>query len=159
MISRRHVSLKPVLGALAGLSGLLAASTAGAQTVEIPLDQVHVLAFKTPVKTVFVGNPVIADITVIDPTHVFILGKNFGTTNVVALDEKGEEFFNEQVTVLDRPGSIVTLQRGVGKSTLNCNAARCEVAPTPGDENIPYDLLTGQIDKRNALNAKAANGQ
>ncbi len=108
MISRRHVSLKPVLGILAGLSGLLATSIASAENLEIPLDQVHVLAFKTPVKTVFVGNPVIADITVIDPTHVFILGKNFGTTNVVALDDKGQEFFNEQVTVLDRPGSIVT---------------------------------------------------
>jgi Flp pilus assembly secretin CpaC len=159
MMSRRHFSLKPVLGVVAGLSGLLAASIASAENLEIPLDQVHVLAFKTPVKTVFVGNPVIADITVIDPTHVFILGKNFGTTNVVALDDKGQEFFNEQVTVLDRPGSIVTVQHGIGKSTLNCNALRCEVAPTPGDENVPYDLLTGQIDKRNTLNSKAASGQ
>ena len=159
MISHRYLSLKPVLGVVAGLSGLLAASIASAESLQIPLDQVHVLAFKTPVKTVFIGNPVIADITVIDPTHVFILGKNFGTTNVVALDDKGQEFFNEQVTVLDRPGSIVTLQRGVGKSTLNCNAARCEAAPTPGDENVPYDLVTGQIDKRDALNAKAASGQ
>ena len=159
MISRRHLSLKTVFGAVAGLSGLFAAPIASAENLEIPLDQVHVLAFKTPVKTVFVGNPVIADITVIDPTHVFLLGKNFGTTNVVALDDKGQEFFNEQVTVLDRPGSTVTLQRGVGKSTLNCNAARCEAAPTPGDETIPYDLVTGQIDKRDSLNAKAANGQ
>jgi len=156
-MSRRPVSVKLFFGALAGLSGLLAASAAGAQTVEVPLDQVHVLAFKTPVKTVFVGNPVIADITVIDPTHVFILGKNFGTTNVVALDERGQEFFNEQVTVLDRPGSVVTLQRGVGRSTLNCNASRCEAAPTPGDENSPFDAITSQIDKRDILNAKGAS--
>jgi Flp pilus assembly secretin CpaC len=159
MLSRRHFPLKTVFGALAGFSGLIAASAASAENLEIPLDQVHVLAFKAPVKTVFIGNPVIADITVIDPTHVFILGKNFGTTNVVALDGNGQEFFNEQVTVLDRPGSIVTLQRGVGKSTLNCNAARCEAAPTPGDEAMPYDAVTGQIDKRDTLNAKAANGQ
>ena len=159
MMSRRHFPVKTVFGALAGFSALLAVSAASAANLEIPLDQVHVLAFKSPVKTVFIGNPVVADITVIDPTHVFILGKNFGTTNVVALDGNGQEFFNEQVTVLDRPGSVVTLQRGAGKSTLNCNASRCEAAPTPGDETAPYDLVTGQIDKRNALNVKAASGQ
>lgn len=159
MISRRHFSLKPTLGVLAGLSGLFAGSMALADSLEIPLDQVHVLAFKAPVKTVFMGNPVIADVTVIDPMHVFLLGKNFGTTNLVALDDKGHEFFNEQVTVLDRPGSTVTVQRGAAKTTLNCTSTRCEAAPTPGDENVPYEAVTGQMEKREALNAKAGSGQ
>ena len=159
MISRHHLSWKPALGAVTGLFGLIAGSAAWADNVEVPLDQVQVLTFKVPVKTVFVGNPVIADITVIDSTHVFILGKNFGTTNLVALDDRGREFFNEQVTVLDRPGTTVTLQRGVAKTTLNCNTARCQAAPTPGDEAGPYDALTGQMEKREALNATAAGGQ
>ena len=159
MISHRNFSLKPALGVLAGLCGLFAGSVAWADGLEIPLDQVHVLTFKAPVKTVFVGNPVIADVTVIDPMHVFVLGKNFGTTNVIALDSKGHEFFNEQVTVLDRPGRTVTVQRGVAKTTLNCNATRCEAAPTPGDENIPYDAVVGQMEKRETLNAKTASGQ
>ena len=159
MTSRRHFSLKTALGAFTGFFGLLAGSVAWADNVEIPLDQVHVLTFKAPVKTVFVGNPVIADITVIDPTHVFILGKNFGTTNLVALDDKGREFFNERVTVLDRPGTTVTLQRGVAKTTLNCDTARCQTAPTPGDEAAPYDAAIGQMEKREALNAKTASGQ
>ncbi|HXJ02963.1 MAG TPA: pilus assembly protein N-terminal domain-containing protein [Micropepsaceae bacterium] len=159
MISRHSFPLKPALVAVAGLVGLLAGSAALADPIEVPLDQVHVLAFKVPVKTVFVGNPVIADITVIDPTHVFVLGKNFGTTNLVALDDKGHEFFNEQVTVLDRPGSTVTLQRGAAKTTLNCNTARCQAAPTPGDEATPYDSVSGQMEKREMLGSKAASGQ
>lgn len=158
MMSRHAFSMKPALGAFAGLFGLLAGSAALADTVEVPLDQVHVLAFKAPAKTVFVGNPLIADITVIDPTHVFILGKNFGTTNLVALDDKGHEFFNEQVTVRDRPGSTVTLQRGAAKTTLNCDAARCQSAPTPGDELVPYDAVAGQMEKREAQAAKAGGG-
>jgi hypothetical protein len=159
MMSRRNLSRKPLAGVITGLCTIFAGSAALAAGVEIPLDQVHVLAFKAPVKTVFVGNPVVADVTVIDSTHVFILGKNFGTTNLVALDEKGQEFFNEQVTVLDRPGSVVTLQRGTAKTTLNCNTSRCEAAPTPGDENTPYDAIVGQIDKRETLSAKTAGGQ
>jgi hypothetical protein len=158
MISR-HRSLKKIFGASAGGFCLLAGSAALAANVEVPLDQVHVLTFKAPVKTVFVGNPVIADITVIDPTHVFILGKNFGTTNLIALDGKGNETFNEQVTVLDRPGSSVTVQRGINKTTMNCNTSRCQATTTPGDEPVPYDALTSQIDKREALSAKAAGGQ
>jgi hypothetical protein len=159
MISRRNLSLKPVAGAVAGLCALFAGSAAFADNIEIPLDQVHVLAFKAPVKTVFVGNPVVADVTVIDSMHVFILGKNFGRTNIVALDDKGQESFNEQVIVLERPGSTVTVQRGAAKMTLNCNTSRCESAPTPGDENVPYDAVIGQIEKREGLSAKTASGQ
>jgi Flp pilus assembly secretin CpaC len=158
-MSVRISPLKPLIGILAGASALALVSTARAADLEIQLDQVRVVAFTAPVKTVFVGNPVIADITVIDPTHVFVLGKNFGTTNLIALDEMGREFLNQQITVLDRPGTFVTVQRGAAKSTLNCTSARCEAAPTPGDENAPFDALTGQMEKRETLNAKAAGSQ
>src|SRR5258708_34513006 len=134
----------PKFGILAGLTGLLLASSAHAAGIEVALDQVRVLTFNGPVKTVFIGNPVIADITVIDPTHVFIMGKNFGTTNVVALDAKGRETLNEQITVLERPGSTVTLQRGAGRTTLNCSSARCQLTPTPGDDTERYAPVSGQ---------------
>ena len=157
MTFHRLSSLKPTLGFVAGLSALMAAAPiAAAADIEIPLDQVRLIALKMPVKTIFVGNPVIADVTVIDPTHVFILGKNFGTTNVVALDAQGREAVNEQIIVLDRPGSAVTLQRGAGKTTLICTSARCEAAPTPGDDNTPYDAVNTQMDKRESLSLKAA---
>ena len=160
MTIRRLLLSKPALGFLAGFASLtLVPSISYADDVQIPLDQVRVLTFKTPVKTVFVGNPVIADITVIDPMHVFILGKTFGSTNLVALDAMGRETANEQITVLERPGSAVTLQRGAGKSTLMCTAARCEATPTPGDDTAAYDALTGQADKREAQSLKAAGGQ
>ena len=153
----RLLHSKPTLGFLAGFASLtLAASASYADDIRIPLDQVHVLEFKAPVKTVFVGNPVIADITVIDPMHVFILGKNFGTTNLVALDAMGRETANDQITVLERPGSAVNLQRGVGKTTLICTADHCEATPTPGDESARFDALTGQVDRREAQSLKAA---
>ena len=159
MTIRPRAVFAPTFGIIAGLTGLFLATSAPAAGIEVALDQVRVLTFNGPVKTVFVGNPVIADITVIDPTHVFILGKNFGTTNVVALDAKGRETLNEQVTVLERPGSAVTLQRGASKTTLNCNSTRCEASPTPGDDTERFATVSGQIDNRESSSIKAASGQ
>ena len=159
MTIRPRTVFAPTFGILAGLTGLFLASSAHAAGIEVALDQVRILTFNGPVKTVFVGNPVIADITVIDPNHVFILGKNYGTTNVVALDAKGRETLNEQVTVLERPGSAVTLQRGADKTTLNCNSTRCENTPTPGDDEHHFAAVSGQIDNRESANVKAASGQ
>jgi Flp pilus assembly secretin CpaC len=160
MTIRSRAFFAPTCGVIAGLTGLLLASSpARAAGIEVPLDQVRIVTFNGPVKTVFVGNPLIADITVIDPTHVFILGKNFGTTNVVALDAKGRETVNEQITVLERPGSTVTLQRGAGRVTLNCSSAHCEATPTPGDDSERYSAVSGQIDNRESASVKAASGQ
>ncbi len=135
---------------------LAAAPAADAAGFSVPLDEVKVITFKTPVKTVFVGNPTIADVTVIDPQHVFVLGKSFGTTNLVALDDRGRETVNSQISVFDRPGSVVTLHRGPAKITLSCTTVRCEAAPTPGDDKEPFEQVTTQIDRRQSLSLKAA---
>src|SRR5262245_47869714 len=98
------------IGLFAAVSALTYASAASAEDIHVPPDQARVVTFSTPAKTVFVGNPAIADLTVIDSTHVFLLGKNLGTTNIVALDAAGREFLDQQVVVIDRPGTMVTVQ-------------------------------------------------
>ena len=54
-------------------------------------------------RTVSIGNPAIADITVIDRTHVLVLGKTFGSTNIIALDPPVREAMNDQIVVTARP--------------------------------------------------------
>jgi Flp pilus assembly secretin CpaC len=147
------------LGLTAGLALLVPASAAPFNSVTVSTDEVRVLSFQSPVKTVFVGNPTIADVTVIDSKHVFLLGKSFGTTNLVALDEQGRQTTDEEITVLNRQERVVTLQRGAARATLYCIANRCEAAPTPGDQSEPFDSVTGQIDRRQAQNLKSAAGQ
>src|SRR5258708_33223515 len=144
-------------GIIAGLTGLLLATTTHAAGIDVGMDQGHVVTFNEPVKTVFVGNSAIADVTVIDPNHALILGRNFGTTNVVALDAKGRETVNQLVTVMERPGSAVTLQRGANKSTLNCNPTRCETTPTPVDDPSHFLAHNQEIDMRESTNVKAVN--
>jgi Flp pilus assembly secretin CpaC len=141
-------------GLVAGISAI--APPALAADVEVPLDEVRVVTLKTPVKTVFVGNPVIADITVIDPQHIFVLGKTFGTTNLIGLDGRGNQRISEQISVSNRAGSAVTLHRGSSQVTMTCTQAECVAAPTPGDDKSQFDEVTGQIDRRQALSLKAA---
>jgi hypothetical protein len=116
------------------------------------MDQVRVVTFKTPFKAVSVGNPLIADATVIDETHVFLTGKEFGTTNLVAIDDEGNLVGEELITVTTQQGAMVTLTRGPTQSTLTCNAGRCDVRPTPGDELQRYQGESTQIQTRETLN-------
>jgi len=56
------------LTVLAGLcAATLGSHLALAANVGVPMDQVRMITFRAPFKTVYVGNPVIADITIIDP--------------------------------------------------------------------------------------------
>ena len=117
---------------LAGASALVAGSgTALAGDIQLKMDQVRVVSIKTPFKSISVGNPLIADATVIDENHVFVVGKEFGTTNLVAVDDEGNQVAEEMITVTTQQGRMVTLQRGANWSTLTCNAERCDVRPTP----------------------------
>jgi hypothetical protein len=113
--------------------------------VALALDEVHTLTFKSPIATVYVGNPAIADVTMIDSRHAFVQGKGFGRTNIVALNSDNVQVFNTHITVTGSEGSgTVTLNRGAQRVTLNCAGGRCEPTPTPGDDQKIYDTETGQ---------------
>ncbi len=101
--------------------------------VQIPLDNVITLTLAQPAKTLYLANPAIADITKIDARHYFILGKSFGTTNLLVVDDYGRETVNAQLIVTERVGRPVTIQRGTAHSNMICTAVDCEAAPAPGD--------------------------
>src|SRR4051812_43702803 len=133
---------------LAGIAALLVAGTAAAAELSLPMDEGRLVTFRAPVKTVFVGNPLIADVTVVDDTHVFLVGKNFGSTNLVVLNDDGVQVANERVTVYGGSTNVVTLQRGSAQSTLACADDRCQTVAVPGDESQKFDAVSGQIEKR-----------
>jgi hypothetical protein len=113
--------------------------------VALALDEVHTLTFKSPIATVYVGNPAIADVTMIDSRHAFVQGKGFGRTNIVALNSDNVQVFNNHITVTGgEGGGTVTLNRGAQRITLNCAGGRCEPTPTPGDDQKVYDTESGQ---------------
>jgi type IV secretory pathway protease TraF len=114
-------------------------------SVALALDEVHTLTFRTPVSTVYVGNPTIADVTMIDARHAFVQGKGYGRTNIMALNRDNVMVFNTHVTVTGADGGgTVTLNRGAQRVTLNCAGGRCEPTPMPGDSKETYDTINNQ---------------
>jgi hypothetical protein len=108
--------------------------------VNVGLDEVHTLTFKNPVSTVYVGNPTIADITMIDARHAFVQGKGYGRTNIVALNQDGAQVFGARVNVTGAEGgATVILNRGAQRITLSCAGQHCEPTPMPGDGKDAYD--------------------
>ena len=114
-------------------------------SVALALDEVHTLTFRTPVSTVYVGNPMIADVTMIDARHAFVQGKGYGRTNIMALNRDNVMVFNTHITVTgSNGGGTVTLNRGAQRVTLNCAGGRCEPTPMPGDSK-DTDAVNGQM--------------
>jgi hypothetical protein len=151
-----HACRRTFLAAIATAAGLAAGSAAAAD-LNLPMDEGRLITFRAPVKTVFVGNPLIADVTVVDDTHVFLVGKNFGSTNLVVLNDDGVQVANERITVYGGSTNVVTLQRGPSQTTLACADGRCQTVAVPGDDKDRYDAMVGQVEKREA-GVRAAAG-
>src|ERR1700733_7862020 len=114
---------------------LFAATPACADGVAIAMDEVRTITFPKAVATVYVGNPAIADINMIDARHAFVLGKGYGSTNIIALNHDGVQIADTRVNVLANTDqqSTVVLNRGPQRVTYNCTANHCEATPAPGD--------------------------
>jgi hypothetical protein len=132
------------------------AQTNGSSGISIPMDEARVIAFSRPVQTVFVGNPTVADVNMIDSRHAFIMGKAFGVTNLIALDSNGNPVASRHVTVLGG-STLVTLNRGPDQFTYACATARCEHARVPGDPKVPYDENMGEVQAREDYAQKQAD--
>ncbi len=126
--------------------------------LSVPLDEVRVVSFAKPVATLYVGNPVIADVTIIDSRHAFVQGKAFGATNVVALDDGGRQIANQTIVVASKNNSVVTLLRGPQQTSYACTRQRCQPAPQPGDGKDAFENATTQIDRYQGMLSKAAGG-
>ncbi len=141
---RRALFAAALLAATASCGSLALAAGKG-DSVALALDEVHTLTFRTPVATVYVGNPAIADVTMIDARHAFVQGKGYGRTNIMALNHDNVMVFNTHVSVTGHDGGgTVILNRGAERVTLNCTGSRCEQTPTPGDGKTAFDGAASQ---------------
>src|SRR3569832_1449347 len=77
--------------------------------MRVEFDQTQVVRLDRDAKTVLVGNPAIADAQMVDPKTVYVLGRMFGQTNIVALDSNCTEVLNTRTTVGLSNSAVVTL--------------------------------------------------
>ncbi|MCS6627559.1 pilus assembly protein N-terminal domain-containing protein [Roseibacterium beibuensis] len=122
-MTRTH-RLLLALGAAALLAGPgLAVAQSGRISVEI--DQAQRVQLRGPAGSVIVGNPEIADVTVVDANTLYITGKGYGVTEVVAVDPIGRTVFQSQVVVTAGDGAgRVRMWRGAQSTEMAC-AASC----------------------------------
>ena len=127
--------------------------------VTVPMDEARVITFTQPVATLFVGNPAVADVTIIDSHHAYLLGKTFGVTNMIGLDAGNHQVMNAQVNVTNRMVGAVTLNRGADTYNYSCTEEHCETNPRPGDPTsfVSTTESTAQQHEANAKAAVAAN--
>jgi Flp pilus assembly secretin CpaC len=150
---RSAVMRRTLFAALA----VLAASPAHAAGVSIAMDEVRTVTFPRSVATIYVGNPTIADINMIDSRHAFVLGKGYGNTNMLALDQDGKQVSNTHISVTARQDASVTLQRGANRVTYSCTSNHCEATPQPGDSKEAFDAASAQITAHESAAKTAAN--
>ncbi|HEY5336738.1 MAG TPA: pilus assembly protein N-terminal domain-containing protein [Rhizomicrobium sp.] len=124
--------------------------------IVVPMDEARVVTFQKPVSTVFIGNPSIADATIIDSRHAYVLGKTFGATNLIGLDADHQTVVNSQITVANRTVGSVTLNRGAETYNYSCTRAHCETGPRPGDPNAYVINTEGAATTHEDAATKAA---
>jgi Flp pilus assembly secretin CpaC len=128
-----------------------------ANDITVTLDEVRTLTFGVPVSSVYVGNPSIADINMIDARHAFVLGKGYGSTNIVALNHNGVQISNTRINVMaSQRQSTVTLNRGAARTTYDCTADHCEATPQPGDGKDAFDTGNTELGVHQEIAKKAA---
>jgi Flp pilus assembly secretin CpaC len=134
------------------MTGAAGNALAGAD-ISVPADEAKMLAVTGEPTTVVVGNPNIADITV-QNKHIFVHGRNYGSTNIIVLDKDGNELAALDVTVTMGGSHSVNVFRAGSKFSYAC-ADICESAVQVGDNKDYFDTLESQNKKKSKLATSA----
>lgn len=135
------------------LAGLLSAAPLAAwaaEALEVPLGGAMLLPLRGAARSVVVGNPAIADVTVDGPRAITVFGKAPGGTTLAVLDAGGGVLVERQVVVLAGGANSVTLRYGTGKTwvpggataIVDCGANACAPANVLSGES-PYKAKAG----------------
>jgi len=140
--------IAPVVLAAAVVTMVLPrASALAADRINVVLDQAKVLQLPPNTSTIILGNPGIADVSMLKRNNQMILtGKSYGQTNLIALDADGKSVGESLVLVTGAPGGLV-VQRGLQRETYNCSP-RCNPTINLGDDSKFMADTAGQVQQR-----------
>ena len=154
--ARLHV----IIGQIAA-AGLLVSGPAWAGGLDVRMDENTVVDLRAPAGNVVVGNPSIADVNLINPRRMVILGRSYGLTNVIVMDRMGRTIFRQEINVAAASAGRVSLYRGPLVTNFACTP-HCERTPMPGEEKASnYDPYSGgfkDYDERARTDAGGQSG-
>ena len=124
-------------------------------SIHLVLDKAKVLQLPANASTVVVGNPAVADVTIVGRTKFMVLtGKGFGETNLIALDSKGRSVGESIIRVNASTNSLI-VQRGMERETWDCTP-RCQPTFSLGDSGKYAAESGGQMQSRNVSAGSAS---
>lgn len=147
--------MRLLISLLIGLS-LANAITARAETINVYADQARILPLPGNPATMFIGNPMIADVSVQNGVMA-IQGRQFGTTNLIILDPDGQEVANYEINVQNGGGQMMQVYRAGARMSYNCQPV-CEAIAVPGDDPGYMNGVLSQISAKSSA-ALASAGQ
>lgn len=118
--------------------------------ISVQADHAKIQRLPRSASTIILGNPLIADVTVEGGKLLVITGKNYGTTNLIALDQAGVEIAHFKIHVKTNGIHKLTVQSGVAKLSYTC-APRCEREYQAGDDPASLEALNKSIKNKATL--------
>ena len=151
--------LPVIVGFGLGLTYAVAAATeAMTGVLAITIDQAKVAKIPAGTATLVVGNPAIADVTMLKGgLSMVVTAKGYGQTNLVAVDASGNILDEKQIRV-DPARTMLVVQRGAARSSYSCNPW-CMPTVQLGDDNTVFGEAGSQISTRNGLATGIASGK
>jgi hypothetical protein len=136
--------------------GLSSAAAAPTDVLKITLDQAQVAKVPAGTTTLVVGNPAIADVTMLKGgVGMVVTGKGYGQTNLVAIDAQGNILDEKQIQVTPTR-NVLVVQRGDARASYTCNPL-CMPTVQLGDEDTVFNTAGKQISTRIGLAQGATN--
>jgi len=120
--------MRRIFGLLAAFTALVIGGSASAQGLPVRIDQATRVTLSAPARDVVIGNPSVADVTIIDGRNLLVMGKAYGVTNLVVLDARGRTILDRQIIVSASDEGRVSFYRGPDVYNYSC-APRCERTP------------------------------
>jgi Flp pilus assembly secretin CpaC len=139
---------KLIGAALVGLAAAIFAGPALAlDPIDVTIDFAKLVKLERPASTIVVGNPGIADATIEDETTLVLTGKAAGVTNLIVLDDEGQEITHALVRVSSDVRQLTTVFKAGQRQTYSC-APVCEQVISVGDAPAAFERATTQIQGR-----------
>lgn len=111
------------------------------------------IALKSQAGAIIVGNPQIADATVVDTTTVYIVGRGFGSSSITIVDRMGRQLYDGTIVVTAPSQGSVTLYKGKEQNLMVCNQI-CVNQVTTADTLGTVDQTQKSQPSSNSAQAK-----
>lgn len=124
------------------------------KTINVVIDQAHLVDLPAGTATLIIGNPTIADVTMIGKRSslMVLTPKSFGETNFIALDAEGKPLSESIIRVVAGSETLV-VQRGMERQSYAC-APKCMATEKLGDDT---KFFTDTIQQAKTYNASVSS--